>query len=83
MSKYQGNSTKEAWILCLILGIIMINFPFIHIFNNQHLFYGVPTLVVYFFIGWPASILVTWYFARKIGKVDQDSDDQSGGRGRS
>lgn len=73
----QGNSTKEAWILCLILGIIMINFPFIHIFSNERLIFGIPSLVVYFFVGWPASILVTWFFTRQIGIAAGDSEDDS------
>lgn len=73
MKNPQGNSTKEAWILCLILGVIMINFPFIHIFNNTNLTFGIPTLVLYFFFGWPASILVTWFFARMISQPAENS----------
>ncbi len=81
MSKHQGNSTKEAWVLCLILGMIMINFPFIHIFNNDRLLFDIPVLVLYFFIGWPASILVTRYFVRKIDRVNLENNDNSEGRG--
>lgn len=73
MKDHQGDSTKEAWILCLVLGVIFINFPFIHIFNNEQTFFSVPTLVLYFFVGWPASICVTWLFVRKIDK-DNDTD---------
>ena len=78
MKNPQGNSTKEAWILCLILGIIMINFPFIHIFNNNQLIFGIPTLVLYFFIGWPVSILVTWFFAERIGKTTNETASKAG-----
>lgn len=74
MNNPQGNPTREAWILCLILGIIMINFPFIHIFSNERLILGIPTLVLYFFIGWPASILVTWFFSRKIAGTGNSSN---------
>lgn len=80
MSKLQNNSVKEAWILCLILGMIMINFPFIHIFNNERLMFGIPILVLYFFIGWPASILVTWYFVLKIDNAEPDDNDPPEGR---
>jgi len=72
MRDSQGNSTREAWILCLVLGIIMLNFPFIHIFNNDNLIFGIPVLVLYFFIGWPASIVVIWFFVRKIEIENHD-----------
>jgi uncharacterized membrane protein HdeD (DUF308 family) len=78
MKDPHGNSTREAWILCLILGIIMINFPFVHIFSNEDLIFGIPTLVLYFFIGWPASILVIWFFARRNDPDVEDSRDETG-----
>ncbi|RLB72996.1 MAG: hypothetical protein DRH06_05035 [Deltaproteobacteria bacterium] len=73
MRESQKSSIREAWILCLVLGMIMINFPFIHIFSSAQLIFGVPKLVLYFFIGWPTSIIVIWYFVRHIGKEPQDS----------
>ena len=66
MKEPQENSTREAWILCLILGLVMINFPFIHIFNTKQLVYGIPGLILYFFIGWPLSIGVIWLFVRHL-----------------
>lgn len=62
MQKIKETSFREAWVLCLILGIVMINFPFVHIFNSDQLIFGIPKLVLYFFIGWPASIAVIWFF---------------------
>lgn len=78
MKDPHGNSTREAWILCLILGIVMINFPFIHIFSNEDQLFGIPTLVLYFFIGWPASIVVIWFFARLNGSETEVSNDETG-----
>ncbi len=72
MKEPQGNYIREAWILCLILGLIMINFPFIHIFNTKQLLFGMPKLVLYFFIGWPVSIAVIWLFVRYIERDSQD-----------
>ncbi|MDA3902749.1 MAG: hypothetical protein PF441_04780 [Desulfuromusa sp.] len=73
MKESQRSSIREAWILCLILGLIMINFPFIQIFNTVRLIFGIPILVLYFFIGWPASIAVIWFFVRYIESGSQDS----------
>jgi hypothetical protein len=77
MKDRQGDSTKEAWILCLILGIILINFPFIHIFDNERMIFGLPPLVLYFFIGWPASIGVTWLFVRQMNRESQLQKDKT------
>ncbi|MDB4470661.1 hypothetical protein N9063_00095 [Deltaproteobacteria bacterium] len=76
MKDRQGDSTKEAWILCLVLGVILINFPFIHIFDNERMIFGFPLLVLYFFIGWPASICVTWLFIRQMNKDNQVRDNE-------
>ncbi|PLY02669.1 MAG: hypothetical protein C0622_05275 [Desulfuromonas sp.] len=66
MKETKDSPIREAWILCLILGIVMINFPFIHIFNTDRLIFGIPQLVLYFFIGWPASIVVIWLFVSHL-----------------
>jgi len=80
MRKPQGNSIKEAWIICLVLGMIMINFPFIQIFNNDKLIFGIPVLVIYFFFGWPASILIIWFFVRQIDLENHQGEDKTGRR---
>lgn len=77
---------KEAWVLCFILGIIMLNYPFIHIFNKESMVFGVPALVLYFLIGWPVSIVVIFLFARSLGKgpghdgTDSENDSRKGQR---
>jgi hypothetical protein len=63
---------REAWVLCLILGLVMLNFPFIHIFNSSVLLLGIPSLVFYLFSGWLVSILVIYLFTRQ-----NDSDNGS------
>lgn len=66
MKESKENPIREAWTLCLILGLVMINFPFIHIFNTAQLIFGIPELILYFFIGWPLSIVVIWLFVRNM-----------------
>ncbi len=77
MKESQGNSVREAWLLCLILGLIMINFPFIHIFNTEQLLLGIPNLVVYFFIGWPISIAVIWFFTSCLDNQKQIAPEKN------
>ena len=78
MKDSQASSSREAWFLCLILGLIMINFPFVHIFNASQLIFGIPKLVLYFFIGWPISIVVIWFFVRYMKEGSQNSSEIMG-----
>ena len=75
MKKPQKSSIKEAWILCFILGLVMINFPFIHIFNSAQPIFGIPKLVLYLFIGWPVSIAVIAVFVHFSKKYYQENSD--------
>lgn len=70
---------KEAWVLCFLLGIIMLNYPFIHIFNKERLVFGIPLLVLYLLVGWPISILVIYLFTRNLknNSINNDSGADS------
>ena len=59
-------SLKESWIIFFILGIIMMNYPFLHIFNKPVEILTMPLLFLYFFGGWAISILVIYLFTRSI-----------------
>lgn len=64
---------REAWLLCFLLGVVMLNYPFLHIFNKPILVLGIPLPYLYFLIGWPTSILVIIFFVRR-----SEADDESG-----
>ncbi len=55
---------REVWVIMFLLGVIMINYPFVHIFNKDILIFNYPLLFLYFLIGWPASIVVVYFFSR-------------------
>jgi hypothetical protein len=68
---------REAWRLFFFLGIILINYPFVQIFDKPLLVAGIPLLLLYFLIGWPISIFVIFIFSRQHGK-DQNPDKDKG-----
>jgi uncharacterized membrane protein YkvI len=72
---------KEAWVIFFILGIIMINYPFIHIFNKSDTLFGIPLLVLYFLLGWPLSILVIYLFTRHVSNLTKGPPETGGGSG--
>lgn len=58
----------ESWVIFFIMGIIMMNFPFMHIFNKPDTILGFPLMFLYLFIGWPVSILVIYLFTLAVGR---------------
>lgn len=77
MKTPDSKSLHEAWVLCLILGIIMLNFPFLQIFNTGRSIFGIPILIFYFFVGWLISILVIFLFVNRIpGRESGNSRDE-------
>lgn len=76
MRELKSRQIREAWTLLFILGVIMINYPFIHIFNKETTIFGIPLLVLYFMLGWPLSILVVYLFVRYLeGRSPQDEEE--------
>jgi hypothetical protein len=57
---------RESWVIFFIMGIIMLNFPFLHIFNKSDMLFGFPLLFIYFTIGWAVSIFVIYLFTLAV-----------------
>jgi hypothetical protein len=72
--------TREAWVLCFLLGIVMINYPFLHIFNKDVMVLGIPLLFLYFAVGWPLSILVIYLFCRTLRQDNDNGSHKGAGR---
>jgi hypothetical protein len=73
---------RDAWVVWFLLGVVMLNYPFLHIFNKLTLVFGVPLLVLYFLVGWPISIFVIYLFSRCANgsslTVDRDQNMKTG-----
>ncbi len=61
---YKRLNLKEAWVIFFILGIIMMNYPFINIFNKASQFLGLPVFYLYLYLGWLVSIVVIYLFVK-------------------
>ena len=76
---------KDAWAIWFVLGVIMLNYPFMDIFNKSTLILGIPLPILYFFIGWPVSIFVIYlfsiYMGHKSGQLPHDDDQQNKSHG--
>lgn len=68
---------KESWVIFFILGIIMMNYPFISIFNKAIAIFQIPLLYFYLFFGWLVSIFVIFLFSR-ANQLPRDDVQDSG-----
>lgn len=57
----------ESWVIFFLLGLIMMNYPFIHIFNKNVEVFGFPLLFFYLMGGWAVSICVIYLFTKALG----------------
>lgn len=60
------------WLLFFFMGFVMINFPFLLIFDKFRLIFNVPLIYYYLIIGWLFSILVVYVFVKKIDRDEND-----------
>ena len=63
---------RESWILFFILGAIMMNYPFISIFNKTVRLFSIPLLYLYLQLGWAISIFVIWLFNKANDHAERD-----------
>ena len=55
---------KDTWVICFVLGFIMMNYPFISIFNKTTRPFDIPLLYLYLLLGWVFSIFIVYLFSR-------------------
>ena len=67
---------KESWVIFFILGIIMMNYPFIGVFNKPVLVLGIPLLYFYLLGGWVVSIFIVYLFTKALALPDQRTDER-------
>ena len=65
---------KESWVIFFVLGIIMMNYPFIHIFYKPDtLVFGMPVLYLYLYLGWLVSIIIIYLFVKAINLQEDEN----------
>jgi len=65
---------RESWIFFFVLGFIMINHPFIDIFDKPYEIFGIPLFFLYLYCGWALSIIVIYLFVSTINLPDDSND---------
>lgn len=66
---------RESWIIFFVVGFIMMNFPFMHIFNKASTVFGYPLMFLYFYLGWAVSIFVIYIFTLAVSHTTDKSPE--------
>jgi Na+-driven multidrug efflux pump len=67
---------RESWVIFFTLGIIMMTFPFLHIFNKPVMIFGLPLLFLYLTAGWVISIIVIYLFMIASRNENNSADEK-------
>lgn len=68
---------RESWVILFIMGVIMMNFPFLHIVNKSVSIFGMPLLFLYFMGGWAVSIFVIYLFTLAVSRPETQPSEHS------
>ena len=74
-SLFKRLNLNESWIIFFVLGMIMMNYPFINIFSKDNQLFGIPVFFLYLYVGWLVSILVIYLFILAIDHKDGEKGD--------
>ena len=66
---------NESWVIFFVLGIIMMNYPFINIFNKPSQLFGLPIFYLYLYLGWLVSIFIIYLFVKAIDHGDSNKGE--------
>ena len=60
-----AEGARERLILIFLVGVLLVNFPILAIFNRSLTVGGIPILYLYLFGVWAAGIVAVWLMARR------------------
>lgn len=75
MGGWSASKLRQWWWIAFVLGVLMINYPFLHIFNRPIRVFGFPLLFLYFIIGWSVSIAVIGVYAWALRRVAREEGE--------
>lgn len=70
---------RESWVIFFLLGIIMMNYPFVNVFNKHVTLFGYPLFYLYLLVGWLVSICIIYLFIRAT-ELPEDEPPRKDGR---
>jgi hypothetical protein len=67
--QFRTAARTKAWcLICFVLGLLLVNYPILQIFNQPLTLFGFPLLVMYLLGFWLLSIAVLFLLTRLLLK---------------
>lgn len=57
---------KDWWLILVIVGVVVLNYPFISIFNKPIYIFGLPLFFIYLYLGWIISIFIIFLYVKLL-----------------
>ncbi|NOY45651.1 hypothetical protein [Deferrisoma camini] len=67
---------RQWWWIAFVLGALMINFPFLRIFDREVTVGGWPLLFLYLMGGWAVSIAAIAGYALLLRRVEPPGEEE-------
>lgn len=75
MGGWGSSRLRQWWWIVFVLGALMINYPFLHIFNRPTFLWGAPLLFLYFILGWAGSVAVIALYAWALRRAPPEEEE--------
>jgi hypothetical protein len=73
-TQFRTAARTRAWcLICFALGLLLVNYPILQIFNQPLTLFGFPLLVMYLLGIWLLSIVVLFLLTRMLLKLSDKS----------
>ena len=74
MGGWSRSKLRQWWWIAFVLGALMINYPFLQIFNRRTTLFGIPLLFLYFILGWAASVAVIGLYVWALRRAPPEDE---------
>lgn len=74
MGGWSRSKLRQWWWIAFVLGALMINYPFLQIFNRRTTLFGIPLLFLYFILGWAASVAVIGLYVWALHRAPPEDE---------
>lgn len=72
-----SNKFQERLIALFVLGVLVLNYPILHLFGSGTLWFGIPVLYLYLFVCWLVLILFLALLMERRPGSDRDTSTHS------
>ena len=78
MKTSRRKHSKGVWLIGSLLYVVVLNYPFVLIFNQVKSVFGIPLIILYLLGGWLLFIVIIILFVRSLNGHDEEESSEGG-----